>query len=127
MQCAKEFVPPLSTGMSISAYAEKIITKAHRFEAWQEATLSGLVAAYCNDFGSRIAYITNVSVIPSCLGTGVATHLMELCIKSMRENFFRQIELQVGKNNTPAIALYKKLGFSTNRKSAAYNMMNVEI
>ena len=62
LHCDADFIPPLSNRIDINKYAQKIASRATRFEAWSDSTLVGLVAAYCNDQENHIAYITSVSV-----------------------------------------------------------------
>ena len=61
--CENNFIPPLSTLVELKAYAKKIAIKAECFEAWAEGELVGLVAAYCNDYQKKVAYIKSVSVL----------------------------------------------------------------
>ena len=57
--CDTDFVPALSTRVQIPEYAEKLVSHAVRFEAWQHGILVGLIAAYCNDRENDRAYITS--------------------------------------------------------------------
>ena len=77
LRCDADFVPPLSGRVEIRDYAQKIASKATRFEAWSGGTLVGLVAAYCNDRDKRIAFITSVSVLREWTGKGIAARLMK--------------------------------------------------
>lgn len=109
--CEADFVPPLSTRVKIENYANKIVTQATRFEAWSGGNLVGLAAAYCNDHETRIAYLTNVSVSREWMGKGVADRLLSECCKHAVASGMRQVSLEVGEGNTPAIKLYEKCGF----------------
>lgn len=109
--CDLNFVPPLSSRVEISAYAAKIASSAIRCEAWSQDSLIGLVAAYCNDQNSRIGYITSVSVSSEWTGKGIATRLMQQCIAQAALSGMSLIKLEVARDNTQAISLYKKLGF----------------
>lgn len=109
-----DFVPPLSERVEISDYANKIVSKATRFEAWSAGTLIGLVAAYNNDMEARIAHITSVSVIRERMGKGIASRLMVQCIEHAKSCGMRLISLEVAKSNAPAIKLYEKYGFIAN-------------
>jgi len=109
--CDTDFVPPLSGRVKISDYARKIAGKATRFEAWAGGTLIGMVAAYCNDEERRVAHITSVSVLNEWTGSGIATQLMEQCIKYLKEVKFDRVELEVNGQNERAIRLYKRRGF----------------
>lgn len=54
-------------------------------------------------------YVTNVAVLPDFRRQGIA----EMLIKKQLENDMNFISLEVRKSNSPAISLYKKLGFET--------------
>lgn len=110
-RCDEDFVPPLSGRVEIHGYAQKIASTATRFETWSGGTLVGLVAAYCNDRETRIAYITSVSVLKAFTGKGIAARLVKQCIEHAKASGMRQISLEVAIDNAPAIRLYEKCGF----------------
>lgn len=118
-----DFVPPLSGRVDVCVYAQKIASKAVRFEAWSGDTLVGLVAAYCNDQEKRAAYITSVSVLKTWTGKGIATRLVGQCVEHAKRSGMRQISLEVASGNTPAIKLYKKNGFVAGKGNAAFVSM----
>ena len=109
--CDADFVPTLSERVDILNYAQKIASKATRFEAWANDTLVGLVAAYCNDQETRVGHITSVSVIKVWTGKGIAARLIDQCVAHAKAAGMRQIGLEVVADNMPAIKLYKKSGF----------------
>lgn len=109
-KCNDNFVPSLNTKVNIELYAEKIITYAVRFEAWEAEELVGLVAAYFND-QKRTSFITNVSTISQYSGKGIASQLMSECISFGNAKHFNEITLRVDQNNMNAIGLYSKFGF----------------
>ena len=110
--CDDSFVPLLSERVDLDAFAEKILARAERFEAWSDQRLSGLLAAYCNDAQRRVAFITNVSVVPRCQGLGIASNLLQACIDHVRQCGFERLELEVNAQNTAANRLYYKHGFT---------------
>jgi len=87
------FIPPLSEKLNLNEYSNKIVNNADRFEAWDLNKLIGLVAIYRNNFDSRIAFITNVSVDPLYQGYGIASSLLQECINSTKEFEFYKIVL----------------------------------
>jgi len=111
LRCDRQFVPPLSDRVEIQAYAEKIREKAETFEAWHDDRLVGLIAAYLNDMGARLGYITSVSVDPCFRGLGLADALMNRCIFRARERALKVIVLEVNEGNAQALTLYRKWGF----------------
>lgn len=111
--CNGSFVPPLSSRVDIGEYAEKIASKAQRFEAWANGKMVGLVAMYCNAPDQDKAFITSVSVLPSWQGHGLASRLMGNAIDYVREAGIARIELEVDNGNAAAIAMYGRQGFET--------------
>jgi len=109
--CDASFVPPLRTRVDIGIYAQKIVEKSERFEAWDKNCLVGLVAAYCNAANRDAAFISSVSVLPGHHGKGIANRLMAECIAYVRRLGFVRIELEVDRENRVAQALYLKHGF----------------
>ena len=124
-KCDVDFVPFLSSRVEIGDYAQKIASKAMRFEAWSSDRLVGLVAAYCNDQETRIAYITSVSVLKEWTGKGIAACLMSLCIKHVKTLGLEQVCLEVASDNTSAIRLYEKSGFVAGNPNAPFVTMNL--
>lgn len=110
-RCDCDFVPSLSSRVDIRNYAQKIANNATRFEAWASGTLIGLVAVYCNDQGSRVAYVTSVSVLQAWTGKGIAASLMNWSSGYARDAGMRQITLEVATSNGAAVRLYEKSGF----------------
>jgi GNAT superfamily N-acetyltransferase/SAM-dependent methyltransferase len=125
-RCDPCFVPPLSGRVEIGSYAQKIVGKATRFEAW-DGTLVGLLAIYCNDDEDRVAYITSISVLPAWWRRGVASGLLERCLEHAREQGFRRIELEVDRANVGAVKLYGKYGFTIDRASKRAVIMRLNV
>lgn len=113
--CDADFVPKLSERVEITNYANKIVDRAMRFEAWVDGMLVGLVAAYCNDNEHLTAYITSVSVLKVWQGRGVASQLIQQCIGRVKLLGFKNIELEVDSVNVAAVRLYEKMNFMINR------------
>lgn len=125
--CDADFVPPLSGRVEIRDYAEKIASKATRFEAWSGGIPVGLVAAYCNDQENRIAYITSVSVLKEWTRKGIAAGLVGQCVEHAKVLGMRQISLAVASGNTPAIKLYENSGFVANKTNALFVTMDLHL
>lgn len=124
-RCDKYFIPILSEKVNIRDYAAKIYEKAVRFEAWDGERLTGLVAAYFNDAKKHSGFITNVSVEADQRGKGIATELLKNCIGYAGQHDFKEIRLEVDKNNFGAIQLYGKLGFE--KKGSDQEMLTMRI
>jgi ribosomal protein S18 acetylase RimI-like enzyme len=108
--CDKAFIDILSKRVNLNDYIDKLIDKAYNFEAWQGEDIIGLVNAYFN-FETETGYITNVSVAVEHHGKGVASNLLDNCIKLALENKLKTISLEVATTNAKAQMLYTKKGF----------------
>lgn len=126
-RCDAEFVSRLSERVEIPNYAQKIASKATRFEAWVNDTLVGLVAAYCNDQETRVGHITNVSVIKLWTGKGIAARLIDQCAVHAKAAGMQQIGLEVAADNMPAIKLYKKSGFAAGKLNERFVPMKLNL
>lgn len=109
--CDAEFVPPLSQRIDIRDYAQRLISRSTRFEAWDGPRLVGLVAAYLDGGADLSAFVTSVSVLPEWNRRGIASRLMGRCIEGARLGGLENVRLEVGRDNPAAIALYRRLGF----------------
>lgn len=109
--CDSSFVPVLSNKVILDQYGQKLVENATRFEAFSNDKLVGLIACYLNDYKNQIGFITNVSVMESFNGRGIAKQLLAMLMKYAAEYNFNTISLKVNKLNLPALSLYKKTGF----------------
>ncbi len=126
LSCDTDFVPPLSDRVAIAAYAQKLADNAIRFEAWDKGVVVGLVAAYCNDALRRAAFVTSVSVMRDWQGKGVARHLVQSCIEQAKKLGFARIELEVNRDNVPAILMYENLGFGQAASDGQAGRMHID-
>jgi ribosomal protein S18 acetylase RimI-like enzyme len=108
--CDAAFAPPLSQRVDIGDYATRLSARAMRFEAWNDETLIGLVAAYPDHAHSRM-FISNVSVLPQWRGLGFAAGLIIRCGDAARDLGMRSVVLELAAANVAARRLYDKLGF----------------
>ncbi len=125
--CDSRFVPPLSSRVEINQYAQKIHSKAMRFEAWAEGSLIGLVAIYCDNPLQRLAYITNVSVLATPPVTGIASQLLDMGIDYLRESGFERVELEVDIESQRAIRLYDRHGFLAKKSHGRTLLMRLNL
>jgi ribosomal protein S18 acetylase RimI-like enzyme len=109
-QCDDTFLVSLSQRVNLSDYINKLINKAFNFEAWQGKEIIGLVNAYFN-FDTETVFISNVSVVVKQHGKGIASSLLNNCIKLAKEKKIKVISLEVDEKNEKAKKLYAKMGF----------------
>jgi ribosomal protein S18 acetylase RimI-like enzyme len=125
--CDRVFVPPLSERVVIDDYASKITQRATRFEAWAGEELAGLAAAYCDDPGLGVAFVTNVSVLPEWQGRGVAVQLLDICRSHIGAMGFPRIDLEVAMENHAALALYHRCGFDVHERTGSTIRMTLDL
>jgi len=109
-RCDARFEPPLSGRVELSAYAHRLCERAHRFEAWADDQLVGLVAAYL-DGADDTAFVSNVSVEDGFLGHGIASSLLTWALERASITGLARIQLYVGSSSVAARRLYEKHGF----------------
>jgi ribosomal protein S18 acetylase RimI-like enzyme len=122
-RCDGEFLPRLSLKVEIVGYSGKIAAQAETFEAWSGGRLVGLVAAYLNDSGTRVGFITNVSVERDFMGQGVASALLGRCLDRASAAGMCKLALEVGMDSRSAIRLYGKFGFQEVIRTGAIVVM----
>jgi ribosomal protein S18 acetylase RimI-like enzyme len=122
-RCDTDFVPALSARVQIPEYAEKLVSHAARFEAWQHGILAGLIAVYCDDRENRGAYITSVSVLTELRHHGVGACLLRRCLEYLNGREFTYVELEVDSTNHEAIRLYERFGFQAVRADGQATIM----
>jgi ribosomal protein S18 acetylase RimI-like enzyme len=109
--CNNQFVPSLSTRVSLEVYAKKMADYAILFEAWADEQLIGMVAMYLNE--QKHGYITNVSVYNEYGGKGIAKQIFVYLMEYSKANKISEIKLEVSAINIAAINLYKYFGFES--------------
>jgi len=108
--CDGAFVPPLSSRDDLAPYADKLCARARRVEVWAQDELAGLIAIYANP-AEGSGFISNVSVLPSLQGRGLARQLLKRSLALCRELGLTTVGLEVHRDNTAALRLYQSFGF----------------
>ena len=86
-------------------------THLNGFVWLEEGQIIGNVTVSRHAPGAKHWFISNVAVTKLYRGRGVARALMTAAIEFVKEMQGYEISLQVRRGNTPAIELYKSLGF----------------
>lgn len=114
--CDAAFTPPLSLRVALPDYAAKLVGRAERFEMWEDQTLVGLVAVYCDSVERDCAFVTSVSVLPDLTRAGLGRRLLEEAITHVRDLGFRRLALHVDRRSA-ALRLYGRLGFTADAEA----------
>ena len=114
-ECDLSFRVPLSERLFIADYGEKLFNFSVRFEVWDEEELSGLIAAYCNDRATNVAYISHVGISNRYRNKGLGASLLKYSIESIKSLAFKTIKLEVDAQNTIALKIYAQAGFTVDK------------
>jgi ribosomal protein S18 acetylase RimI-like enzyme len=79
----------------------------------QNRMLVGLIL--CSQVRPDVGHITQICILPEYRSAGLGVALLATTTRSLRERGFRAISLTVTQANDRAIALYKRIGFESNR------------
>jgi ribosomal protein S18 acetylase RimI-like enzyme len=91
---------------------KKISENAERFEYWDNNLLIGLFACYYNDTATLTGYITIASVSSDHRNMGIGSELLGNTLRYGFENGFKNIKIEVNKQNHRAIRFYEKNEFA---------------
>lgn len=125
--CDKDFVPALSSRVSIPDYCKKLHTHADIISLIHKNKTIGLVAVYANNKKERTAYISSVCMLKEFRGKGYSRLLLENAIVYVKLKELNYIHLEVGLENVPAISLYESLGFIQIKKDLVTQIMELVI
>ena len=126
-ECSGTYIPPLDQRVNVREYTKKIFEKSVTFEAWGDGSLLGFVAGYFNDTAGGSAFITNVSVVRTYRGLGIASKLLDMCIEYAGKHNFREVTLEAHAGDTSAMNLYHKFNFKNYKRTKDILMMKREI
>ena len=107
IECSESFIPALSSYVEIESYSTKLHRMSTRIEAYENLKMIGLIALY----EQNEPFITNVSVCPDFIGTGLSQKLLENCISYINSTGHKTLTLEVKKENSRALNFYKKNRF----------------
>jgi len=124
LTCNPDFIASLRNKTDLPAYARKLAENSVTFEAWDRGKLVGLIAAYFNDPHKASGFVSNVSTASGYAGKGIASRLMDMCIRYGTDRQFPEISLEVEIGNRPALALYAKFGFEKKQENGGLPVMN---
>jgi len=127
LKCNNDFFPELSTRVNIPDYASKLYNNSILIVAKANNKQIGLTAFYANNFEEYKAFLSNINVVPSFQGKGIANTLIEMMIKYLKSNGFKEVSLEVHENNNKAILTYQKFGFHVIQRRNDFIIMTSKI
>ncbi len=121
---AQTFVPDLSSYVDIGLYAERLSHHALIFSYFSNGKAVALLAGYFDRAEQGVMFISNLSVVLSEQGNGLASNLLELAQRHAFVSGFKRIELEVFKSNVKAVDFYLRKGFERSEiKEGRYRMV----
>src|SRR4051812_37177624 len=87
---------------------------------FQKSTRSLIGLILCSQVRPDVGHITQVCVLPEFRSSGIGEALLAATTNKLRERNFRSISLTVTEANDRAIALYKRIGFTSSRVFDAF-------
>jgi ribosomal protein S18 acetylase RimI-like enzyme len=122
------FVPSLSERVNLLEYVNKLDQHANMVLAYNEnENLIGVIAFYDNDLKSKIAFISVLGVLPNYQGQGVASMLVNKCIKECRLSAMKKIIVKTEIENSKAMNFYKKIGFNEEEKLYEFGVEKIQL
>lgn len=106
-----DYIPPLSSLVNISEYAEKLLKGAKVLVAVVGTVDVGAIGFYANNVETRTAFISTIGVLPVERGKNVGTLLIDAAERYCREKRMVNLQLEVSTKNIAALGLYRRLGF----------------
>ena len=98
--------------IDLDVYTEKLINYAD-FSVYKEGNeIIGLVAGYISNSVDDKSYISMVSVLEEMQGKGIGKRVVADFIEKSAALGKKAVHLYAVRENTPAIKMYKSLGFS---------------
>ena len=105
----KLFTPPISEGIDLKAYSEKLYAYASFVVCRDGKDVKGFAAFYKNVDAKQL-YVTLICVDKQLQGQGLGGKMLEV-LESLKGDGFDTIALEVVKTNQTAYHFYKKHGF----------------
>jgi len=91
------FIPELTKKVpDLRGYARKIKKRAVVFEAWDNNRLIGMLAAYFNDFNSKVGFVTSLCVAEKYHSKGIAKKLLSDAIMYGQLQKFNKVSYSIG-------------------------------
>jgi ribosomal protein S18 acetylase RimI-like enzyme len=114
-------------GVPLDEYLAKLDAHADIVADALPERCRGFVAFYCNDLGTRQAYVTLVLVDPRDRGQGLGKALVGRALDVARSRGFRSCRLEVRRDNEQAAALYRSIGFRLAETRERRDLLEIDL
>lgn len=124
-----EFVPPLSSFVSIPEYCAKLESLGQVYLASRFDTVLGVIAFYCNDMVTYRSYISYCAVRSEGRRLGIGLQLVLAAIEHAQLCSMKEIHVRTWKGNKAALRMYQRAGFlvRAEKLDRADNSMSVHL
>ena len=112
-------------GVDVEAYLTRLADRAEVLSDWAGGRCRGLVAFYCNDEGTRQAFITLVLVDPRDRRLGIGRALVTCVLDLARSRGFTSCRLEAARDNENAREMYVSLGFRVVEQRARTDVLEI--
>ena len=107
----RTFPVPISEKQDLAAYAQKLSERATLCAELDGKRIVALVAGYTENVTDNMAYISLVATVADAQGRGVGKRLTREFVSVAADKGLDAVHLYAVPTNTPAVSMYKKLGF----------------
>jgi ribosomal protein S18 acetylase RimI-like enzyme len=97
-----------------------VFDPAASFVAFSRATGQMIGLILCSRIRQDVGHVTQICVAPDHRGRGLGELLMAETIRELRRRNFQELSLTVTQANTPAVKLYRRMGFHIRRVFDAF-------
>jgi len=104
----------------LDAYIDKLIDRASIITIMAQDALLGFLAYYANDYVNKIGFISMLIIDPSTKRMGYGRRLVEFAVKDLTLKGFKKCRTEVNADNTKAVNICKRLGFTYIGRNNAY-------
>lgn len=106
------FPVPLSQKQNLDAFAEKLYEKATICAEMQQDEILALAVGYTEQVIENRGYLSVVATLPEGRGKGYASKLIRQFLTIAEGKQLSAVHLYADSSNAPALAMYRKLGFT---------------
>jgi len=114
-------------GVDLDDYLNKLGAMAEILSDSTAGRCRGFVAYYCNDLATKQVFVTLVLVNPLDRGLGIGGALLSCVLALARARGFTSCRLEVSRDNEPAQAFYRSLGFRHVGGGSAKDVLEVAL
>jgi ribosomal-protein-alanine N-acetyltransferase len=102
---------------NLQSYVDKIMQHACIISIMEDNSLQGFLAYYANNYESKEAFLSMTIIASGSRKLGYGRRLVDFCLTDLVYKGFKKCKTEVNENNTAAINVCKKCGFSEYKRT----------